>query len=224
MSRISVLWSSRKLRALTGFAAGIVALWIGISLWREFTIRREYARYEAEQRRITAEMNQVRVWPEYRAPELADAAARLRTVCSSEAVGLSGRFRYQLRIQPASALLSLLEPAAPGLPEVRGDESDLSSTGPQAQREWNTFRRRRDEEVHRLQRQLGIPTPPVLAIEFLDENGFKVYEILIPRDSLIEEREGPSSVLVAERQQQTACGSEVLGFHSWRLRPLSPRV
>ncbi len=57
-------------------------------------------------------------------------------------------------------------------------------------------------------------------VEFLDENGFRVHEILIPRDSLVEDNGTSGGSLVAERQQQATCGSEVLRFHSWRLRRL----
>ncbi len=219
-TKYSGLWKSRKTRLLVGIAAGLVVLWLGSSLWQALLVRRDNARYEAEQRRISTEMNRVRVWPEYRVPSLGGAVASLRTVCASETVGFTGRFRYQLRVQPASTVLAHLEPQTPQPSRVRGDESDLSSTGPQAQGEWNEFQRRRDEETRRLQRQLGIPTHPILTVEFLDENGFRVHEILIPRDSLVEDNGTSGGSLVAERQQQATCGSEVLRFHSWRLRRL----
>jgi hypothetical protein len=187
--------------------------------FRELAARRAYARYQEEQQRRYAEMNRVRSWPDYSAPELGKAVAHLRTVCASESPGVLGRFRYQLRIDPASEVLNIIEPP-PKSSEAAGDESDLGVTGPQFQREWDEFTRRRDTETLRLQRRFGIPGPPVLTLEFLDQNGFKVHEVLIPSDSLVRRRLGSNDALVAERQQNVPCGPEVLQFHSWRLRPL----
>lgn len=214
-------WHKYVALALTALVVVLIAVTL-IGAWIETRLE---VRLEAEQQRVDQDLNTVHQWPTIQPDAAPGVTATLRTVCRTAAVGLAGKFQYELRVWPTDSAMALIaRPSAPA-PEFAQREPEIEVREVPSDDEWQERLRHREESYSRMRRQdalsIVIHTQQAhFVIEFLDADGFRTHEIVVPTDSLVEEtaRSGRSSALVANRLAATTCGPDVLSFSSWRLR------
>lgn len=186
-----------------------------------------HRRYMDAQTQLAERISTMREWPAFRDPSIGGVTATLRTACRTPGVVQSGRFHYQLRLEPADSVHRLLYPtldsSAQSAPQMRPADTVVESADvrslPEEDREF--LRRRRiyaDEMSRSMALGVTLHRSPALAVEFLDNAGFRVHEFVVPTDSLEATSTTEPAALVANRIREGFCGPDVLEYASWRLR------